>query len=100
MASCRICGREVESIDGVPQMASCPCIKTPLGQFIRHAFDSCVNPRPSLEVTWDGICLRCGANAPLQGFCAECDDVPPGVACNVYSSPKEPDEDFSEDFDA
>jgi len=44
-ASCRICGRQCEaSEDGRPLMATCPCVKTPLGSFLRYAIDTCVNP--------------------------------------------------------
>ena len=75
MASCGICGRQVDTNeDGLPMMAQCPCIKTPLGGFLRYAVDTCVNPRPSLEVDPSGVCPRCGANAALEGYCEECDD--------------------------
>ena len=44
-ASCRICGRQCEaSEDGRPLMSTCPCVKTPLGSFIRGAFADCVGP--------------------------------------------------------
>ena len=49
--TCGICGRQVESNEDGPMMATCPCIKTPLGQFLRYAIDTCINPElPSLEV--------------------------------------------------
>jgi hypothetical protein len=97
VASCGVCGRQVEVSDS-GQTMPCSCINTPLGGFLRYAIDTCVNPLPSLEVDPNGVCPRCGANAALKDWCEEC-DAPPGVACNVYDSPKEPDQDFSEDFD-
>jgi len=73
VALCGICGRQVEVSDS-GQTMPCVCIKTPLGSFLRYAVDTCVNPRPSLEVNWDGVCLKCGANAPLEGYCSECEE--------------------------
>ena len=50
MASCRVCGRQVEVSDS-GQTMPCSCINTPLGSFLRYAIDTCVNPElPSLEV--------------------------------------------------
>ena len=73
MASCGVCGRQVEVSDS-GQTMPCSCINHPLGGFLRYAIDTCVNPRPSLEVNPDGVCLRCGANAPLEGYCSECEE--------------------------
>ena len=42
-------------------MSTCPCVKTPLGSFIRGAFADCVGPaapEPESEV-WR--CVECGA---------------------------------------
>jgi hypothetical protein len=50
MAVCGVCGRMVEVSDSGQSMP-CICIKTPLGQFLRYAIDTCINPElPSLEV--------------------------------------------------
>ena len=96
MASCGVCGRQVEVSESGQTMPCVPeCLNyrgRPFDSFLAYAAATTVG-LPSLAVDPNGICPKCGANAALEGYCEECDS-PPGVACNVYSSPKEPDEDF------
>ena len=78
MASCNRCGRQAEVSDSGQSM---PCVPEcqnandrPLDAFLRYAVDTCVNPRPSLEVEDEGAtCKRCGANWRLEGPCDECE---------------------------
>ena len=70
MASCGICGRQVEVSDS-NQAMPCSCIATPLGDFLRYAIADCVG-KPSLEVDPDGVCAGCGANWALTGLCEVC----------------------------
>jgi hypothetical protein len=70
VASCGICGRQVEVSDSGQSMP-CSCIATPLGDFLRYAIGDCVG-KPSLEVDPNGVCLRCGANWSLSGPCEDC----------------------------
>jgi len=51
----------------------CSCINHPLGRVIWGALADCVG-KPSIEVNPDGVCLKCGANAPLEGYCSECEE--------------------------
>jgi len=70
MASCGVCGRQVEVSDS-GQTMPCSCINHPLGKVIWGAIADCVG-KPSLEVDHNGTCPTCGANWALSGPCDVC----------------------------
>jgi predicted nucleic acid-binding Zn ribbon protein len=77
MASCNVCGRQVEVSDSGQTMPCVPeCLnynRRPFDSFLAYAAATCVG-LPSLEVKPDGVCPKCGANAALEGYCEECED--------------------------